>query len=101
MGKACRPPIVAWCGLTGNTAPVAAAVTLRQSASPTEPGVVLGVYPTYFKDVEPDIQAFLSGQGTATAFFKRVHYTKGSGLERFYYDLVRVIYSFDTPAAAR
>ena len=39
--RRCRPPTVSWRGLTGNTAPVAPAVTCRQSASPTEPGVSL------------------------------------------------------------
>lgn len=85
----------------GNRKHLVMSIPFTFDRSPTEPGVVLWVYPTYFKDVEPDIEAILMGQGTATAFFKRVHYKKGSGLEGFYYDLVRVSYSFDTTATAR
>jgi hypothetical protein len=85
----------------GNRKHLVMSVPFTFDRTPTEPGVVLNVYPTYFQEVEPDIQAFLRGQGTATAFFKRVHYKTGSGMERFYYDLVRVIYSFDTTATAR
>ena len=38
--------------------------------------------------------AALTGAGTATAFFRREEYAKGTMPERFYYVLERVIYSF-------
>jgi len=44
--------------------------------------------------------AALAGGGTATAFFRRDEYAKGTMPEKFYYVLERVIYSFNVPAAA-
>lgn len=49
----------------------------------------------------PELRAFLSGTGTATAFFERYRLHEPPGPPEFFYNLVRVIYSFDTAATAQ
>lgn len=47
----------------------------------------------------PDLRAFLTGTGTATAFFERFRLHEPPEPPQFFYNLVRVIYSFDMEPA--
>ena len=70
-------------------------------------GATLVVTPASLFDNPPQVRVALSGGGTATAFFERVHIQTRGGRPisarrpAFYYQLVRVIYSFDTAATAQ
>jgi len=62
-------------------------------------GGLLNVHDSTFRDRPPDLRVVMTGGGTATAFFKRLRLKPGPGKPEFFYDLERVIYTFDTEPA--
>jgi hypothetical protein len=74
-------------------------LTLSVPFTIAEPGASLDIYRDrtewFAGGVEPWASGIITGSGTATAYFERIH-VKADDIG-FYYELRRVVYSFDAP----
>ena len=75
-------------------------LTLSVPFTIVEPGAPLDIYRDraewFVGGVEPWASGIVTGSGTATGYFERVH-NKADDSIGFYYELRQVVYSFDAP----